>query len=209
MQKQSDFPHDEIKQNGTTIGTGGACVQNIVQMAPPGPPRNPAGTPQSSTTAKVTFDVPADDGGSPIIGYKYSMDNGATWSTVNATVRPDGKLEFDLSSLSAGSTYTVKLLATNAIGRSTVSYTSVAMPSTFTAAVAATTTTTVPVTTTTAALAAANVDVVPAAVVKPVKSIPLSGLRNTNVIVLFALVMVGVGAAVVVLGRRKNPRIPG
>lgn len=196
------------KSRSLTIGTGGSCVQNLVQMAPPGPPRNPAGTPQSSTTAKVTFDVPADDGGSPIIGYKYSMDNGATWSTVNATVRPDGKLEFDLSSLSAGSTYTVKLLATNAIGRSTVSYTSVAMPSTFTAAVAATTTT-VPATTTTVALAAANVDVVPAAVIKSVKSIPLSGLRNTNVIVLLALALVGTGVVSVALGRRRNSRLPG
>ena len=207
-------PATYTKNRSLTIGTGGACVQNIVQMAPPGPPRNPAGTPRSSTTARVSFDIPADDGGSPIIGYKYSMDNGATWSTVNATVGAGGKLEFDLSSLSAGSTYTVKLLATNAIGRSTIASASVDMPLTFSVAAVTTTTvppttTTVPPTTTTVAVAAAEVDIVPVAVVKAVKAIPLAGLRNTNMIVLLALAMVGAGAVSVAFGRRRNSRHPG
>jgi hypothetical protein len=169
----------------------------------------------------VSFDIPADDGGSPIIGYKYSMDNGATWSTVNATVGAGGKLEFDLSSLSAGSTYTVKLLATNAIGRSTIASASVDMPSTFSVVAVTTTTvppttttvppttTTVPPTTTTVAVAAAEVDIVPVAVVKAVKAIPLAGLRNTNMIVLLALAMVGAGAVSVAFGRRRNSRHPG
>jgi hypothetical protein len=162
----------------------------------------------------VSFDIPADDGGSPIIGYKYSMDNGATWSTVNATVGAGGKLEFDLSSLSAGSTYTVKLLATNAIGRSTIASASVDMPLTFSVAAVTTTTvppttTTVPPTTTTVAVAAAEVDIVPVAVVKAVKAIPLAGLRNTNMIVLLALAMVGAGAVSVAFGRRRNSRHPG
>jgi hypothetical protein len=162
----------------------------------------------------VSFDIPADDGGSPIIGYKYSMDNGATWSTVNATVGAGGKLEFDLSSLSAGSTYTVKLLATNAIGRGTIASASVDMPSTFsvvavTTTTLAPTTTTLAPTTTTVAVAAADVDFVPVAVVKAAKAIPLAGLRNTNMIVLLALVMVGAGAVSVSFGRRRNTRHPG
>jgi len=207
-------PLTYTKNRSLTIGTGGTCVQNIVQMAPPGPPRNPAGAPRTSTTARVSFDVPADDGGSPIISYKYSLDNGVTWATVNATVGAGGKLEFDLSSLTPGASHTVKLVATNAIGRSTVSSLSVDMPLTISAAAVTTTTlapttTTVPPTTTTVALAAADVDVVPVAVVKAVKAIPLSGLRNTNMIVLLGLALVGAGVFTLSLGRRRNTRLPG
>lgn len=198
-----------------TIGTDAvACAENLRPMAPPGPPRNPGTTQQSSTTAKVVFTVPSDDGGSPITDYKYSLDDGATWLSVNPTTRADGTLEFALSSLKVGTTYTVKLLATNAIGRSTTASTSITMsvpaatttvaPTTTTTSTTTGSPTTSVATSTTVALAKAAVSAAPEPKVEA--PMPQSGMRRAVPITLAALLIMGLGAALVILGRLRNLR---
>jgi microcystin-dependent protein len=214
------------KSRSLTIGTDpAACAESIRVMAVPGPPRNPTTISDSLTAAKVVYETPADDGGSPILDYKYSMDDGVTWLTANPTVRPDGKLEFSLSSLTAASTYAVKILATNAIGRSTSVTTSVTtlatLPTTTTSTVAPATTTTT--TTTTVApkavvVAAAPVattttttTVAPVVVAQAVREatpvvlpkLPVTGLQESSRLVYLALALMGVGSTVVATNRRR------
>jgi len=205
------------KSRSLTIGTDPvACAQSIRVMAAPGPPRNPTTISDSLTAAKVVYETPTDDGGSPILDYKYSMDDSVTWITANPTVRSDGKLEFTLSSLTAASTNAVKILATNAIGRSssvTASVTTLAtLATTTTSTVAPTTTTTttvapkpvvaaavtIPTTTTTTAA-----PVVMAQAVKYVPALPVTGQQNALQTVYFALVLMGVGSTAVVTSRRR------
>ena len=205
------------KSRSLTIGTDpAACAQSLRAMAPPGPPRNPVSTSDSLTAVKIVYETPADDGGSPILDYKYSTDDGATWLTVSPTVRSDGKLEFSLSSLTAASTYSVKILATNAIGRSTSVTTSVTtlatLATTTTSTVAPTTTTVAPkavvaaaaptTTTTTAA------PVVVAQAVRPVTPVvvpklPVTGLQESLRLVYVALALMGAGSTVVATTRRR------
>ena len=192
-------------------------------MAPPGPPRNPVSTSDSLTAVKIVYETPADDGGSPILEYKYSTDDGSTWLTVSPTVRSDGKLEFSLSSLTAASTYAVKILATNAIGRSTSVTTSAT-----TLATIATTTTTTSTTTTTTTTAAPKAVVVAAApaptttttaapvvvaqavrVETPVvlPKLPVTGLQESLRLVYMAMALMGVGSTIVATTRRRvRPR---
>jgi microcystin-dependent protein len=190
-------------------------------MAVPGPPRNPVSTSDSLTSVKIVYETPADDGGSPILDYKYSTDGGSTWLTVSPTVRSDGKLEFSLSSLTAASTYAVKILATNAIGRST----SVTTSATTLATLATTTTSTVAPTTTTTTTVAPKAVVVAAApaptttttTVAPVvvaqavrqptpvvvPKLPVTGLQDSLRLVYAALALMGVGGTVVATNRRR------
>lgn len=192
------------KSRSLTIGTDPvACAESLIAMAPPGPPRNPSATPESMTAAKVVFDAPADDGGSPIRDYKYSMDDGASWITVSPTVRSDGKLEFSLSSLSAGSTYSLKILATNAIGRSTTASASVTTLSS-SQSVAAVTTTVAPTTTTLAPTTSTVAPILKATV--KVKSLPVTGQGDSANAVYFALVLLGVGSTSIATSRRRKVR---
>ena len=185
------------KSRSLTIGTDpAACAESIRVMAVPGPPRNPVSTSDSLTAVKVVYETPADDGGSPILDYKYSMDNGSTWLTVSPTVRPDGKLEFTLSSLTAASTYSVKILATNSIGRSTSVTTSVT-----TLATLPTTTTTTTTTTTVAPAVVAQAVRTVTPVVVP--KLPVTGQQNALQTVYFAAVLLGVGSYVVATNRRR------
>jgi len=210
------------KSRSLTIGTNPvACAESIRVMAVPGPPRNPVSTSDSLTSVKIVYETPADDGGSPILDYKYSTDGGSTWLTVSPTVRSDGKLEFSLSSLTAASTYAVKILATNAIGRST----SVTTSATTLATLATTTTSTVAPTTTTTTTVAPKAVVVAAApapttttttvapvvvaqavrVVTPVAvpKLPVTGQQDSLRLVFWALALMGVGGTVVATNRRR------
>jgi len=210
------------KSRSLTIGTNPvACAESIRVMSVPGPPRNPVSTSDSLSAVKIVYETPADDGGSPILEYKYSMDNGSTWLTVNPTVRSDGKLESGLSSLTAASTYAVKILATNAIGRSTSVTTSVTtlatLPTTTTSTVAPTTTTTTtvapkavvvaaaPVVTTTTTTAAPVVVAQAVRAVTPVvlPKLPVTGQQDSLRLVYLALALMGLGGTVVATNRRR------
>ena len=208
------------KSRSLTIGTDpAACAQSLRAMAPPGPPRNPVSTSDSLTAVKIVYETPADDGGSPILDYKYSTDDGSTWLTVSPTVRSDGKLEFSLSSLTAASTYAIKILATNAIGRSTSVTTSATtlatLPTTTTSTTTTTTTTTTtvapkavvvaaaPTTTTTTAAPVVVAQAVRAATPVVLPKLPVTGLQESMRMVYVALALMGIGSTVVATTRRR------
>lgn len=198
------------KSRSLIIGTDpSVCAQSLRAMTVPGPPRNPVATSDSTTAAKVVFDVPADDGGSPIRDYKYSMDDGVTWTTVSPTVRPDGKLEFGLSSLSAGSAYSMKILATNAMGRSTTASASVTTLTAAQVAAAAVTTTVAPTTS-----VAVKTTVAPSTTAAPTttttvsavtaKSLPVTGQQGASNMLHYAFVMLAIGFSIMVTSRRRG-----
>ena len=208
------------KSRSLTIGTDpAACAQSLRAMAPPGPPRNPVSTSDSLTAVKIVYETPADDGGSPILDYKDSTDDGSTWLTVSPTVRSDGKLEFSLSSLTAASTYAIKILATNAIGRSTSVTTSATtlatLPTTTTSTTTTTTTTTTtvapkavvvaaaPTTTTTTAAPVVVAQAVRAATPVVLPKLPVTGLQESMRMVYVALALMGIGSTVVATTRRR------
>ena len=183
------------KSRSLTIGTDPtACAESLRVMAPPGPPRNPSSSSGSMTDAKIVYETPADDGGSPILNYKYSLDDGASWITASPTVRSDGKLEFNLSSLTAASTYSIKILATNAIGRSTSVTTSV---------------TTLATATTVAPTTVAPTTVAPApkkAKRVVVTTLPVTGQKNSLQTAYIALSLLAVGGTSVATTNRRKVR---
>lgn len=61
----------------------------------------------------MAFTAPTNTGGSPIINYEYSTDNGATW-TVRSPAATSSPLT--ITGLTNGTTYAVKLRAVNSVG---------------------------------------------------------------------------------------------
>ena len=68
------------------IGTGPASnVATVTTPAgPPGPPTGLTAT-EGHHAVKIEWTAPASDGGSPITGYEYTTDNGATWTSTGST----------------------------------------------------------------------------------------------------------------------------
>ncbi len=75
----------------------------------------------------VAFTAPASDGGSAISNYKYSTNNGSTWTTRSpaATGSP-----IVITGLNNGTEYTVRIRAVNAVGDGTQSGSSTGTPRT-------------------------------------------------------------------------------
>jgi surface protein len=67
-------------------------------------------------TATVAFTAPANDGGSAITDYKYSIDGGLTWESVGSTTSP-----FTITGLTNGVEYDIQILAVNAAGEGAAS----------------------------------------------------------------------------------------
>jgi titin len=61
---------------------------------------------------EVSFTPPAD-GGSPIVGYEYSLDGGTTWVTPNPAITSS---PFTITGLASGIDYAVQIRAVNAAG---------------------------------------------------------------------------------------------
>lgn len=115
--------------NGTTYraklravnaaGAGPESTMSSVFMprTVPGAPTLTAAAP-GNTVATITFTPPASDGGFPITNYKYSTDNGATWTTRSpaSTTSP-----MTIQALANGHTYQVLLRAVNPVGDGAVS----------------------------------------------------------------------------------------
>jgi len=103
----------------TISGDALECPEDIVYAGPPGPVQNLRAAPTSGTEVSVTFDEPADDGGSPIRWFEYSTDGGSAWQVASTTSPEAGKYAFDVSGLTAGTEVTVLVRAVNALGEST------------------------------------------------------------------------------------------
>jgi hypothetical protein len=77
----------------------------------------------SNRTLVVAFDAPADDGGSPISGYQYSLDGGTTWIDAKTTTSP-----LVIEGLVNGMPYPLQLRAVTDAGAGESSSTSPATP---------------------------------------------------------------------------------
>jgi titin len=109
----------------SSIGNGdGSTPQDATPATVPGAPSIVGDTVAGSDSQlSADFTVPGSDGGSPITGYEYSTDAGATWRS-----RDDGgsatSIPLVISNLSSdgttalvnGTTYSVELRAVNAAG---------------------------------------------------------------------------------------------
>lgn len=97
--------------NTYVIDTISATIVSNPSVSPPDPPviTNVASASQQIT---ITFTPPVWNGGSEIIGYKYSTNNGQTYTTLPAT-----STQLVLTGLN-GSTYTVWLVSTSYVGDS-------------------------------------------------------------------------------------------
>jgi len=93
---------------------GDGAASTSVSVTPRTTPSAPTGlvaTPGDGSV-EVAF-TPGSDGGASITNYKYSIDDGANWSTrsPSSTTSP-----ISITGLVNGTTYTIKLLAVNAAG---------------------------------------------------------------------------------------------
>jgi len=82
----------------------------------PQPPTNVNAQPTTSSEIDITWSLPAQDGGSSIMGYmiQHSTDNGETWTTIGNTQNQ----WFHDTGLSAATKYTYQVMAINDVGNS-------------------------------------------------------------------------------------------
>ena len=91
-------------------------------------PVTPLGTPSAPTSlaivtnggsyVTVSFTAPTSDGGAEITNYKYSTNNGTSYTELDPA---DTSSPITISGLTGGSTYTIRLRAVNSVGDGTAS----------------------------------------------------------------------------------------
>jgi hypothetical protein len=102
------------------VGEGTASTKTaITYLAKPGTPTIGSITPGNQELS-ITFTAPASDGGASITNYMYSLDNGVTFVSFSPaqTTSP-----LKITNLIAGTSYSIKILATNSVGQGTSSTT--------------------------------------------------------------------------------------
>jgi hypothetical protein len=97
--------------NTLAIPAGYTKLLLVPTVSPPSAPQNLTVTPGVGSV-NLYFTPPADDGGDAISNYKYSTDNGASWSFAGTTSSPITVTGLQQN----GTLYDVKLLAVNAAG---------------------------------------------------------------------------------------------
>lgn len=103
----------ESQRNFTISSAAGSGLYLTVPSAP----QNVTGT-GLNTNATVTFSPPADNGGLDLTAYQYSLDGGATYININNLAdNGNGTYSFAVTGLTAGQTYSIKVAATNSLGR--------------------------------------------------------------------------------------------
>lgn len=100
---------------GNAQGPGAASAPvSVTPRTTPGPPTGLAAVP-GNRLASVSFTAPADNGGSSITDYEYSIDNGG-WVSAGSTSAP-----MTIPGLTNGSSYSLRIRAVNAAGAGTAS----------------------------------------------------------------------------------------
>jgi hypothetical protein len=109
--------------SGETIDTGG--IVNISPFVPTPTPSIVITSPSVPTIISITgtnngltvnFSAPTSDGGSNILNYDYSTDNGTNWVSAGTTNSP-----ILITGLNNGTTYSVTIRAVNIVGAGTAS----------------------------------------------------------------------------------------
>jgi uncharacterized repeat protein (TIGR02543 family) len=108
---------------GTSITLLGVATQNgtvtfeltqdpgiYIVATSPTAPQSPTSS-VTSSSATITWQAPSSDGGDAITGYTVTLNSGATCTTT-------GALSCSITGLSAGTTYTYTVTATNSVGTS-------------------------------------------------------------------------------------------
>jgi hypothetical protein len=96
-----------------SVGPGPASnAVTRTTLAVPGAPSSLSAIP-GSTTIQITFTEPSD-GGSPITNYQYSLNGGTSWTSFSSS-------PVNITGLTNGTVYNIKLRAVNAIGSGTAS----------------------------------------------------------------------------------------
>ncbi len=99
-------------------GLGGALRPPVLgtplALTVPSAPPNLTVTATGYRYLGVTFDRPASDGGSPVLGYHISLNGGSTWQDL--PVRGTGPLAGTVTGLTPGQTYMLRVQAYNAVG---------------------------------------------------------------------------------------------
>ncbi|GAA4604952.1 hypothetical protein BJY16_005198 [Actinoplanes octamycinicus] len=100
------------------VNAVGPSVSQPIEVTPmpelPGAPASLTAAP-GNQSARLLFNPPEDDGGSPIDHYEVKIDEG-DWETVYSAPADGGALRADVLGLDNGTTYTVHLRAVNALG---------------------------------------------------------------------------------------------
>ncbi len=98
------------------VGSGPSTPASAVVPAtvPSAPQSLVVGTGSSAGELTVSFSAPASDGGSPITGYQYTVDGGATWAALHVALT--GPFEATITGLTPGQEATVAVRAVNAVG---------------------------------------------------------------------------------------------
>lgn len=103
----------ESQRNFTISSANGSGLYLTVPSAP----QNVSGS-GLNTNATVTFSPPADNGGLDLASYQYSLDGGSTYINIsNLADNGNGTFSFAVTGLTAGQTYSIKVAATNSLGR--------------------------------------------------------------------------------------------
>lgn len=104
-----------VNSAGDGTASAGASATPFAPITVPGAPTMGSVT-AGNAQLSVAFTDPASDGGASITDYKYSTDNGSTWTSAVSRVSP-----IVITGLTNGTAYTVKLLAVNSVGDGTAS----------------------------------------------------------------------------------------
>ena len=88
---------------------------SVIPAALPGAPTISSIT-AGNAYLSVAFNAGSEDSNAPITGYQYTINDGSSWANLTGTTSP-----LLISSLTNGTTYTVKIRATSAIGNGTAS----------------------------------------------------------------------------------------
>jgi titin len=111
----------------TATDSVGATASATFELRVDGPPSAPAlgAVTPGDGALTVAFTAPATDGGSEIVGYSYSTDDGATWSAAAPAATP-----LVVAGLTNGTTYHLRLRAENAVGAGAASAAATGTPAT-------------------------------------------------------------------------------
>ena len=89
---------------------------SLIEQSVPSAPLNLTGA-GVNTSATLTFNPPASNGNLTLGDYQLSRDGGSTWSDIVVVNNGDGTLSTRVTGLTLGTTYAMRLAATNSLGR--------------------------------------------------------------------------------------------